>query len=76
MPTTAFVWDMNPDRWKQQACTVVGHTLSREEWNEFLADRRYPARLPIAKAVSTSPRNGAACCHHRDRLKPPESVSA
>jgi WD40 repeat protein/DNA-binding SARP family transcriptional activator len=38
---TAFVWDMNPDRWKQQACTVVGRPLSREEWNELLADRRY-----------------------------------
>jgi WD40 repeat protein len=37
----AFVWDMNPDRWKQQACTVVGRPLSREEWNELLADRRY-----------------------------------
>jgi WD40 repeat protein len=38
---TAFVWDMNPDRWKQQACTVVGRPLSREEWIELLADRRY-----------------------------------
>jgi WD40 repeat protein len=37
----AVVWDMNPDRWKQQACTVVGRPLSREEWNELLADRRY-----------------------------------
>jgi hypothetical protein len=32
---------MNSDRWKQQACTVVGRPLSREEWNEFLANRRY-----------------------------------
>jgi WD40 repeat protein len=38
---TAFVWEMNSDRWKQQACTVVGRPLSREEWNEFLANRRY-----------------------------------
>jgi WD40 repeat protein/DNA-binding SARP family transcriptional activator len=37
----AFVWDMHPDRWKQQACTVVGHPLSREEWNELLPSRRY-----------------------------------
>jgi WD40 repeat protein len=37
----AFVWDMNPNRWKQQACTVVGRPLSREEWNKLLADRRY-----------------------------------
>jgi WD40 repeat protein len=38
---TAFVWDINPDHWKQQACRVVGRPLSREEWNELLADRRY-----------------------------------
>jgi WD40 repeat protein/DNA-binding SARP family transcriptional activator len=38
---TAFVWDTNPDRWKQQACTVVGHPLSRKEWTELLPDRRY-----------------------------------
>jgi hypothetical protein len=32
---------MNPDRWKQQACAVVGRSLTREEWNELLPDRRY-----------------------------------
>jgi WD40 repeat protein/DNA-binding SARP family transcriptional activator len=37
----ALVWDMHPDRWKQQACTVVGHPLSREEWNELLPSRHY-----------------------------------
>jgi WD40 repeat protein len=38
---TAFVWDMNPDRWKQQACTVVGRPLSPEEWRMLLPDRPY-----------------------------------
>jgi WD40 repeat protein/DNA-binding SARP family transcriptional activator len=36
-----FVWNMNPDRWKQQACAVVGRSLTREEWTELLPDRRY-----------------------------------
>jgi WD40 repeat protein/DNA-binding SARP family transcriptional activator len=38
---TALVWDMNPDRWKQQACAVVGRSLTPEEWHELLPDRRY-----------------------------------
>jgi WD40 repeat protein len=38
---TAFVWDMNPDHWKQQACAVVGRSLTRQEWTELLPDRRY-----------------------------------
>jgi WD40 repeat protein len=37
----ALVWDMNPDRWKQQACAVVGRSLTRREWTELLPDRRY-----------------------------------
>jgi hypothetical protein len=35
---TAFVWDMDPDRWKQEAC-AVGRPLSREEWKKLLPDR-------------------------------------
>jgi WD40 repeat protein len=38
---TAFVWDMNSDRWKQQACSVVGRSLTRDEWAELLPGRRY-----------------------------------
>jgi WD40 repeat protein len=38
---TAFVWDINHDRWKQKACTVVGRPLTRQEWQELLPDRRY-----------------------------------
>ncbi len=37
----AFVWGMDPDHWKQQACAVVGRSLTREEWTELLPDRRY-----------------------------------
>jgi hypothetical protein len=32
---------MNPDRWKQRACAVVGRSLTRQEWTELLPDRRY-----------------------------------
>jgi WD40 repeat protein len=38
---TAFVWDMNPDRWKQRACRLVGRPLTGQEWREVLPDRRY-----------------------------------
>ena len=38
---TAFVWDINPDRWKEHACAVVGRPLSPEEWRTLLRDRRY-----------------------------------
>ena len=37
----AFVWDMEPDHWEQQACTVVGRPLSPEEWRMLLPDRPY-----------------------------------
>ena len=37
----AFVWDMDLDHWKQQACAVVGRSLTRKEWTELLPDRRY-----------------------------------
>jgi WD40 repeat protein len=38
---TALVWNLDPDRWKQQACAVVGRSLTREEWKELLPDRGY-----------------------------------
>jgi WD40 repeat protein len=37
----AFVWDMDTDHWKRQACTVVGRALTRDEWKELLPARRY-----------------------------------
>jgi WD domain, G-beta repeat len=38
---TAFVWDLGSDRWKQQACAVVGRSLSLQEWKDLLPGRRY-----------------------------------
>ena len=37
----AFVWDMDPDHWKQQACAVVGRSLTRGNGRNCSADRRY-----------------------------------
>jgi WD40 repeat protein len=36
-----LVWDINPERWKTQACTVAGRSLTQEEWRELLPGRRY-----------------------------------
>jgi WD40 repeat protein/DNA-binding SARP family transcriptional activator len=38
---TAFLWDVDFDHWKQQACTVAGRPLTRSEWTELLPDRPY-----------------------------------
>jgi WD40 repeat protein len=38
---TGLVWDVDPDHWKQRACSVANRTLSREEWKELLPERRY-----------------------------------
>ncbi len=36
-----FVWDIDPERWKNQACIVAGRSLTRQEWREPLPGRRY-----------------------------------
>jgi hypothetical protein len=38
---TGLVWEVDPDRWKQRACTVAGGPLTRDEWEELLPGRRY-----------------------------------
>ena len=38
---TGLVWDVDPDRWKQRACTIAGGPLTRDEWEELLPRRRY-----------------------------------
>ncbi|HEX5901944.1 MAG TPA: BTAD domain-containing putative transcriptional regulator [Actinomycetota bacterium] len=35
------VWDIDPESWKQRACTIANRTLTREEWEEFLPGRPY-----------------------------------
>ena len=37
----AFVWDLDPDRWSEQACDVANRRLTRSEWRAFLPDRPY-----------------------------------
>jgi WD40 repeat protein/class 3 adenylate cyclase len=38
---TGVVWDVDPDHWKQRACSVAGRSLTREEWEELLPERSY-----------------------------------
>jgi DNA-binding SARP family transcriptional activator/WD40 repeat protein len=33
--------DMDPERWNEAACAVVGRTLTKEEWNRFLPSVPY-----------------------------------
>ncbi len=42
----AFVWNVEPGAWKRHACSVAGRNLTREEWQQFLPDRRYRAVCP------------------------------
>jgi hypothetical protein len=42
----ALVWDVDPERWKRQACAVAGRNLTRDEWDEFLPGRTYRAVCP------------------------------
>jgi hypothetical protein len=36
-----FVWNVDAEAWKRQACAVAGRTLTRDEWEQFLPDRGY-----------------------------------
>jgi WD40 repeat protein/DNA-binding SARP family transcriptional activator len=38
---TGVVWDVDPDHWKQRACSVAGRSLTREEWEELLPEQSY-----------------------------------
>jgi WD40 repeat protein len=38
---TGLVWDVDPDHWKQRACSVAGRSLTREEWEELLPERSH-----------------------------------
>ena len=38
---TGLVWDVDPDHWKQRACSVAGRSLTREDWEELLPERGY-----------------------------------
>jgi WD40 repeat protein/DNA-binding SARP family transcriptional activator len=38
---TGLVWDVDPESWKQRACTIAGGPLTRDAWEELLPGRRY-----------------------------------
>jgi hypothetical protein len=49
---TGLVWDVNPDHWKQRACSVAGRSLTQEEWEELLPRTELPAFVPVAATTS------------------------
>jgi hypothetical protein len=53
--STGLVWDVDPDRWKQRACTIAGGALSRDEWKELLPGRRYERRPATARRCGVPP---------------------
>jgi WD40 repeat protein len=40
---SAWLWDVDPSDWETLACEVAGRSLTQQEWQEFLPDRRYHA---------------------------------
>ena len=36
-----YRWDVGGSVWQEQACSVAGRNLGREEWEQFLPDRGY-----------------------------------
>jgi hypothetical protein len=50
--TTLAAIDMDPERWKAVACTVVGRKLTEDEWTRFLPSLPYSPACgrPVADA--------------------------
>jgi WD40 repeat protein len=38
---SAWRWDVDPSDWETRACQLAGRSLTPQEWQEFLPDRRY-----------------------------------
>jgi WD40 repeat protein len=38
---TAIDWDIRPSSWLEQACSVAGRTLTKDEWAQYLSGRSY-----------------------------------
>jgi WD40 repeat protein/DNA-binding SARP family transcriptional activator len=38
---TGIVWNVDPDAWKEKACSVARRNLTRAEWTEFVGGRSY-----------------------------------
>jgi WD40 repeat protein/tRNA A-37 threonylcarbamoyl transferase component Bud32 len=35
------IWDIDPESWRERACSIANRTLTREEWDRFLPGRPY-----------------------------------
>jgi WD40 repeat protein/DNA-binding SARP family transcriptional activator/energy-coupling factor transporter ATP-binding protein EcfA2 len=40
---SAWRWDVDPSDWETRACELAGHSLTLQEWQQFLPDRPYHA---------------------------------
>src|SRR5206468_1100876 len=44
---TGMVWNVDPNAWAAQACRIAHRNLTRSEWRDFLAQRRYSRVCPL-----------------------------
>jgi WD40 repeat protein len=46
-PLGVQLWDLDPEAWEEDACTLAGRNLSREEWARYLpSEEEYVALCP------------------------------
>ncbi|MDM8564898.1 TIR domain-containing protein [Candidatus Halobeggiatoa sp. HSG11] len=43
---TLRLWDVNPNSWKQQICTIANRNLSHTEWRKYMGDRPHEKTCP------------------------------
>jgi WD40 repeat protein len=39
-------WDVDPESWREKACSIANRNLRVEEWEQFLGDLDYRATCP------------------------------
>jgi hypothetical protein len=56
----AFRWEVNPNAWRQHACSIVGGGLAPEQWEEKVPEQDYIEACPSAAAIpaATPPGTG------------------
>jgi len=43
---SGFVWPVSPEAWQEQACSVAGRNLTREEWRRYVTGRDFASVCP------------------------------
>jgi hypothetical protein len=42
-----IMWDIDPQSWREKACTVAGRNLTKTEWDKYMpTDEPYRATCP------------------------------